>query len=350
MRLGLRADGWLERLAGWFNLAPQPLAHAFFGMMAARSLMAGERLGLYGLLAREGPLAAEALAARAGLDPAGAAALCEALAALEVLRRERDGRWSLEPRARPWLDPASPKCVGAFLAFNYAQWDWWGGLEERLQRGAPVDLHALPPDDPRWADYMRGLYQLGRIAAPEVIRHVPLPRGARRVLDLGGGHGGYAAELCRQHPGVHVTVLDLEGSARVGRELVAREGLADRVAFRVGDATRDDLGGPWDAVLVFQVLHHLTPEGCVALLARVRRALAPGGTLAVLEYLREPEARRVPQSSALVGLHYFLTSGSAAWSPERLRGFLAQAGFAWAHARALRRLPLQTLVVARPVA
>ena len=34
MRLGLKADSLRERLADWLNLAPQPLAHAFFGMMA----------------------------------------------------------------------------------------------------------------------------------------------------------------------------------------------------------------------------------------------------------------------------------------------------------------------------
>ena len=62
MRLGLKADNLLERVADWFNLAPKPLAHAFFWMMAARTLMAGERLGVFAALA-QGEATVEELAA-----------------------------------------------------------------------------------------------------------------------------------------------------------------------------------------------------------------------------------------------------------------------------------------------
>ncbi|MFP2931183.1 methyltransferase dimerization domain-containing protein, partial [Pyxidicoccus sp. 3LG] len=86
MRLGLKADNLLERVADWFNLAPQPLAHAFFGMMASRTLMAGARLGVYGQLA-EGPASAEALAERLKLSPEGTRTLLEALVACEAVER-----------------------------------------------------------------------------------------------------------------------------------------------------------------------------------------------------------------------------------------------------------------------
>jgi cyclopropane fatty-acyl-phospholipid synthase-like methyltransferase len=360
MRLGLRADNLLERLAGWFNLAPQPLAQAFFGMMAARTLMAGSRLGVYAALA-EGPAHPDALAARLGLSAAGARALLDALGACEAVQRQRDGRYRLAPRAVRWLDPTSPKYVGGFLDFNYAQWDWWSALEHSVRSGQGVDLHRLAPEDPRWRDYIHGLHQLARLAAPEVARAIPLRRGARHVLDLGGGHGWFAAELCRRHAGLSATVLDLPGSARVGREIIASAGLSARVHFREADlldaatelAGDPSAGGapPHDAVLLFQVLHHLSHAQGVALLRRVRASLAPGGRLAVLEYLREPEggtAAHRADASGLVGLHFFLTSGAAAWSPAQLRAQLREAGFRVERERPVRRLPLQTLVLAVP--
>ena len=349
MRLGLKADNLLEWLAGWFNLAPQPLAQAFFGMMAARTLMAGSRLGVYAALA-EGPAHPDALAQRLGLSTQGTRALLEALRSCEAVQRRRDGTYRLAPRAVRWLDAKSPTYVGGFLDFNYAQWEWWGGLEETVRTGRSVDIHQFSPEDPRWRDYIHGLHQLARLAAPEVARALPLPRGAKRLLDLGGGHGWFAAELCRRHAGLQATVVDLPGSARVGREIIAAAGLSERVGFQEADLLEAPLPQGNDAVLLFQVLHHLSREQGVALLRRVRESLVPGGLLAVLEYLREDEARgnQGTDASSLVGLHFFLTSGAAAWSTAQLQGQLEEAGFRVERLRPVRRLPLQTLVLARP--
>jgi 2-polyprenyl-3-methyl-5-hydroxy-6-metoxy-1,4-benzoquinol methylase len=191
------------------------------------------------------------------------------------------------------------------------------------------------------------MHQLARLAAPEVASAIPLPRGAKQLLDLGGAHGWFAAELCRQHRGLKATVLDLEGSVRVGREIIARAGLSHVVTHREGDILTSELGGPYDAVLLFQVVHHLTPAQNVALLRRVRTALMHKGTLAVLEYLRE-DVEKPPSAAPLIGLHYFLTSKAAAYTPAEVEGFLGDAGFRIESAQPMRNVPLQTLLIARP--
>jgi hypothetical protein len=73
----------------------------------------------------------------------------------------------------------------------------------------------------------------------------------------------------------------------------------------------------------------------------------PKGTLAVLEYLRE-EVESEPSASALIGLHYFLTSKAAAYTPAEVEGFLDDAGFKITKTQPIRRLPLQTLILAQP--
>jgi 2-polyprenyl-3-methyl-5-hydroxy-6-metoxy-1,4-benzoquinol methylase len=237
--------------------------------------------------------------------------------------------------------------VGGFLEFNYSQWEWWGRLEDVVRGGQGQDIHGLSPDDPRWRDYIHAMHQLARLSAPEVARAIPLPRGARHVLDLGGAHGWFAAELCRLHRGLRATVLDLEGSVRVGRDIIAQAGLSHVVRHEVGNLLTAELGGPHDAVLLFQVLHHLSPAQNVALLRRVRSTLARKGTLAVLEYLRED--LEAPASAApLIGLHYFLTSQAAAYTPAEVEGFLQDAGFSIERTQPIRHLPLQTLLIARP--
>ena len=104
----------------------------------------------------------------------------------EAVERKR-GRYQLDDRARRWLDPRSPQYIGGFIEFNYAQWEWWSQLEEMVRSGQPVDIHDFAPDDPRWRDYIHAMHQLARLAAPEVAAAIPLPRGAKHVLDLGGG-------------------------------------------------------------------------------------------------------------------------------------------------------------------
>jgi hypothetical protein len=54
------------------------------------------------------------------------------------------------------------------------------------------------------------------------------------VLDIGGGHGWYSAQLCARHPQLTATVLDLPGSAAIGREIIAKAGLAERSGTATG--------------------------------------------------------------------------------------------------------------------
>ena len=115
-----------------------------------------------------------------------------------------------------------------------------------------------------------------------------LPENAGSVLDVGGGHGWYSATLCRRHAGLSATVLDLPGSARVGREVIEAAGLAHRVTFVEGDARTAEFPGGQDAVLFFNLLHHLTETEIPALFERAAKALKPGGTLAVLDAFAEP--------------------------------------------------------------
>ena len=201
------------------------------------------------------------------------------------------GTYRLSRRSRRWLDPASPLSVAGFVESTHDYWSWWADLDRVVRDGAPVAHHDKPADHPYWDRYIRGQLDLARLSAGEVARKLPVPTQAGAVLDLGGGHGWYAAQLCRRFPRLRATVLDLPGSAAVGRRIMADAGLSQRVQHRDGDVTQDELGGPYDVVLCFNVVHHLTPEQIVQLFGRVRSSLAPGGVFAVMDAFAEPRRR-----------------------------------------------------------
>ena len=94
-------------------------------------------------------------------------------------------------------------------------------------------------------------------------------------------------ELCKRHPALVATVLELPGAVDRATEIAKREGLGAHVQHRIGNALSDDLGeATFDIVMINNLVHHFTPEQNAELARRAARALAPGGVYAVGDFLR----------------------------------------------------------------
>jgi 2-polyprenyl-3-methyl-5-hydroxy-6-metoxy-1,4-benzoquinol methylase len=340
MRLALRAANPVEWAALRAGLVPGAAAEAWGGMALSGVLVAAVRTGVTARLARRPSTAAE-LAADLGLDPLPTRLLLDCLRSAGHVTF-RAGRYRLSRASRRWLDPQSGLSVSGFVAGTADYWDWWSELDGVTRSGKPVGHHDAPPGDPYWRRYICGQLELARLSAAEVARKLRLPRGAQSLLDIGGGHGWYSAQLCRRYPRLTATVLDLPGSAAVGREIIAGAGLASQVRYRDGDATTADLGGGYDAVLCFNLIHHLPPHEVARLFGRVHEALVPGGTLAVLDTFTEP-GRRAPAAANFLGLFFYLSSGSQVYTPAQLSGWLRAAGFGAPRRVRMRRIPGQAM-------
>ena len=342
---GTNPAEWLALRAG---VVPTAAAEAWGGMALSGVLIAAVRTGVTDSLARRPSTAAD-LAAELGLDPVPTRLLLDCLRSAGHVTL-RGGRYQLSRSSRRWLDPGSGTSVGRYVTGTADYWDWWSRLDAVARDGKPVAHHDAPPGDPYWRRYIYGQLDLARLSAGEVARKLRLPAGARSVLDVGGGHGWYSAQLCRRHPRLTATVLDLPGSAAIGREIIASVGLADRVRFRDGDALTAGLGGGYDAVLCFNLVHHLEPGQIVRLFAEIREALAPGGRLAILDTFAGP-GRRPSAAADFLALFVYLSSGATVASPEQLRGWLREAGFGAPRRRRVLRIPGQALyLAAKPTA
>jgi 2-polyprenyl-3-methyl-5-hydroxy-6-metoxy-1,4-benzoquinol methylase len=347
MRLAPRGDDALERVAIRLNLAPGPGALAMYGMPAGRVVGVAQKIGVFGLLL-DGPATAGRVAERLELQVPGTRLLCENLAALGVL--EQDGHtFSVASSSRKWLDPASETYVGTWLEHTASYWEWYGDLERIVREGGSFEIHREPAEEQEyWRVYITGQYELARLSADEVAKAIKLPKEPRALLDVAGAHGWFSAATCRRHPGLQATVLDLPGSARVGREIISRAGMSDRVEHREGDMFEADLGGPYDGALLFDIVHHLSGEQVTRVLERIRAAMRPGGTVAILDMYRSDGSRQRASAAAL-GLFFHLTSGADLHSPAELAGYLREAGFDAPKRRRIRRIPDQELIQAQAV-
>jgi ubiquinone/menaquinone biosynthesis C-methylase UbiE len=195
-------------------------------------------------------------------------------------------------------------------------------LGEVLRHGGPLDTRTVaraPEDAARFTDAMAAAPQ-ERI---ERIVDLCLERrpGARSVLDLGGGPGLMTRAFARR--GLRATLLD---TPDILQHVVKAHRLDDVANLDVfaADFTRDPLPtGPFDLVLISNVLHIYGPEQNRQLLRKVARVSAPEGVVAVAEFLNG-RSRRAPDLS----LRMLLTSESGkAYSEGEIAAWLDEAGF-----------------------
>ena len=143
------------------------------------------------------------------------------------------------------------------------------------------------------------------------------------------------------------TVFELEGAAAVGSEILAEQEGGERVSFQVGDMFADELGSGYDVAMANSICHHFDRERNVVLLKRIRAALAPGGTMAIVEQERPAEGKRGEQIGALTGVLFYVTSRVRTYTGEELASFLREAGFVGVKARRSVMLPGVVVVTGR---
>jgi ubiquinone/menaquinone biosynthesis C-methylase UbiE len=158
--------------------------------------------------------------------------------------------------------------------------------------------------------------------------------GRQPVLDVGTGTAQIPIELCRTHPTVRVTAIDLAGEMlAVARGNVARAGLGERVTLDHVDAKRMPYAdGSFGAVVSNSIVHHIPEPARV--FAEMVRVAAMGAVLFVRDLLRPDDEATLRH---LVDLHaaganthqrkMFADSLHAALSLEEVRGHVRACGF-----------------------
>jgi 2-polyprenyl-3-methyl-5-hydroxy-6-metoxy-1,4-benzoquinol methylase len=220
----------------------------------------------------------------------------------------------------------APRDLTGFVQWNYQQWEFAGHLETLVRTGEGVDFHRRMKNPDAWRHYQKAMLDGARFDAPFLAKRIPVKNGATRLLDLAGSHGLMGATICRRHPPMKATVIDLPAAIPPARELAVREGITDLVEHREGDVTRDDLGTGWDVVLLSNILHHFQPPKIIEILARVHGATSDQGTVAIWE-IERPQRHAKPNEGDAIALFFRLTSTAAAYSGDEYGEWLEQAGF-----------------------
>lgn len=288
---------------------------------AALAVAAAHEVGLFRALGG-GPADAETLARRLDLDPRATTIVCQALVEMGLLEEAGRGYRPTERCREELCDPDAPGYSAGGLSHWLSSMGAWVRLEEVIRRGGPLEKRAERRDATRAGRFMSAM-----AAAPDerIQRIVELclqrKPDARTVLDVGGGPGHMSRAFVDR--GVSATLLDTPDIVDHVMDGYGLRGV-DGLSVVPGDFNQSLPPGPFDVVLLSNVLHIYAPERNRALLARASEALTVGGVVAVAEFLRGRSPR-----AARFGIQMLLhTDEGNAYDQEELSAWLRESGFA----------------------
>ncbi len=345
MRLKTAPENPLEWMALKFNLAPTPLVDTQVAFNAARAIMAGAELGIYEAICK-GEKNAEAIASACKTNPHATTQLLNCLVGLGYLSWTNHN-YSLKKKYHKWLLKESDANLIGKLRFQLYEWNWIAMLEDYVRTGATLQLHSTV-DPKEWNLYQEGMRDLSVNAAKDLSKKIKMPRNATALLDIGGSHGLYSIELCRKHPSLRSTVLELPGAMESASAIAKRYDDTGRVIYKAGNALTDDLGSEqFDAVMINNVVHHFTIEQNKELAKKIAKALKPGGIYIIGEFIRPDKPGKGGAVSATSGLYFSVISASGNWSEAEMRSWQQHAGLSPEKAISTMTIPGWKMILAR---
>lgn len=332
-----RFQHWAARLP-LIRWIARSRADAAFDLLAgfaySQVLRAYVEGGLFDILG-DGPLGTGEIAPRMGLSEAATLTLLRAGRALMLSEEAAPDRWMLGEQGAVFAANAGVQAMVRHHRLLYADladplallradrreptglsrfWTYAGALHGAGERGTQT------------AEYSELMAASQHFVADEVLASVSF-RGARRLLDVGGGHGAFLKAIGTAWPHLELGLFDLPEVVATGGAVLAEAAGAHRVSVHPGNFFKDSIPQGYDMVSLIRILHDHDDAPAQSLLANIRASLAPGARLLIAEPMaRIPGAE--PMGEAFFGLYLWAMGSGRARSPAEITAMLKSAGFA----------------------
>ena len=323
------------------------------GFVYSQILYACVRLRLFEALS-EGPQTAIALSRRLSLAEDAAVRLLDAAVSLRLLAKRRN-RYALGPLGAAMIDNLPVTSMIEHHALLYADLadpiallkaapghaqmsEYWPYAKahgaDRLSRAQVADYSAL-------------MTRSQPLVTEEVLRVYPLKKH-KRLLDVGGGEGGFLCTVASKIAGLQLDLFDIPAVAELAERHIAESGLQSRITVHAGDFLRDRLPAGADIVSLVRVLHDHNDESVRTILRAIHAALPNDGVILIAEPM-SGGAGIDAMADAYFGFYLMAMGSGKARSALRLCELLRGCGFT--QGRLIPTdLPIQTqILVARAV-
>ena len=291
---------------------------------------AAVRHRVFDVLAKQA-LTLDELAQATGASSRGLTAIANVPVGLGLLARDNAGRYALTPESDTFLVSHRSGFIGGIFRHASAQLlPKWLHLTDIVGSGKPAGTTRAATDRATYfAEFVEDIFPLSYPAARALADALDIARasGPVSVLDLGAGAGVWGIALAQASPQVTVRAIDWPEVLPVTRRVAERFGLGDRLTTVAGDLFEADFGSAHRVATLGHILHSEGAERCRALLRRTEAALAPGGTIAIAEFLVDAD-RRGPIGGLIFAVNMLVnTEAGGTYTFEEIAGWLSEAGF-----------------------
>jgi ubiquinone/menaquinone biosynthesis C-methylase UbiE len=328
---------------------PQQVFAMFGASQQSAALLAAIHLDLFTALA-DGPLTAAELGKKINASERGTRTLADYLCIPGLLRKQ-DGRYSLSPTAQVFLNRRSPAAIADAA-------NWWDFISQQLSAERMVavvrqggNVEGIAPPE-AWVIFARSMGVIARLPAKAIAEKIAAPLLAQggKVLDVAGGHGEYGIAVARHAPKAEVTILDGAPVLAVARENADKAGLGARYhtlagSIIPGSEGEVELKPEYNLILVTGFLHMFSPKTNEAIMAKVKRALAPGGAVIVEDFIPNPDRISPPMAAGFSLTMLFGTAEGDSYTEAEFRQMFAAAGFSHFERHQLGELPMSAMLL-----
>ena len=309
-------------------LTPDRLMQFAWGYAPTLAIEATVRHGIFDLLDKR-PLTAAQVASKSGTSLRGVNAILDLLVSLQLLARKA-GRFSLTPESATFLVSSKPSYYGMLFGHISEQLlPSWLQLTQIVRTGRPAVKVNRKQGAVFFAKFVESLFPLSFPAASTLGKHLGIAKSSSpvSVLDIGAGSGVWGIAVALQSPHVRIHAVDWPMVLKVTQRVARKHGLASRLSTSPGDFFEADFGAGHRLATIGHILHSEGRERSRRLLKKTFDALAPGGTIAIQEFVPNDD-RTGPPSALIFAINMLVnTEAGDTFTFAEMSQWLRQAGF-----------------------
>jgi hypothetical protein len=300
------------------------------GFWISRAVYVIAKLGIPDIL-KSKPKTADELASATNTHAPSLYRVLRALASVGVLSAEGE-TFGLTPLSETLVTDA-PGSLRWFTVSELGQEHYpaWGNLMHSVKTGEiafdnffGVDIWKYfsqnPEDAAVFNDSMSGV----TAAANESIMSLYDFSGFKKVIDVGGGHGGLITSVLKKNPHVKGVLFDAPEVIEGAQKRIEAAGLADRCETMSGNFFKAVPAGG-DAYIMKWIIHDWDDQKSNTILKNIRNQIPANGKLILVDCV-VPETNE-PHFSKFIDLNMLVMTGGKERTEKEFRELLAAAGF-----------------------
>jgi SAM-dependent methyltransferase len=312
------------------RITPERLMELSFAYAPPLIISAGVNNKVFDTL-EDGAKTPEQIAEQTGASARALRILMNALVGLNLLKKDRQGKYSLTHESAAFLLSKKPGTHAGFFGTIAPQIiSRWVRLSDIVREGRPaVTVNQETEGTEFFSQLVENIIPMSYPPAQKLGDHLKLAKAKNeiRVLDLAAGSGIWGIALAQKSPHVRVTAIDWAGMIPTTTRITQKFAVGDRFNYVEGDILEANFGSSYDIATLGHILHSEGEDRSRQLLKKTFRALKSGGTIAIAEWLVNDD-RTKPLPSLMFAVQMLVnTEKGDTFSFNEIKNWLQEAGF-----------------------